>query len=318
MTVLVGINLKAEIVGIEVVEHKETLYYYALITHNKFLESMLGKKANDSFKLDQSIDNVSGATISSQAIANAVKKASYSVAVQHLGLSVPVEKKQIQFDLKEGILLVMYGLVLLGLWKNNPKLRYVTLAVSIIVIGFWLNAAVNVTNYGSLLLGYFPSVYDNIFWYLLIGGTIILTLIFNRHIYCMWLCPFLGIQELTAKIGGGNAGCSNKVKKNLQSIKYILTWGALALVFIFSNPGIASYEPFATMFGFQGSGVQWVIWFIVIVVSMFFYRFWCRLFCPVWVFYEAILKVRCTLTKVFKGGQPWKRNSISGKSASSD
>jgi len=74
LTALVGISLQAEIVGVKIVEHKETPYYYALITHKKFSESLLGKKANDGFKLNQSIDNVSGATVSSQAIISAVKK----------------------------------------------------------------------------------------------------------------------------------------------------------------------------------------------------------------------------------------------------
>lgn len=318
LTALVGINLQAEIVGVKIVAHKETPYYFALIAHKKFLESLSGKKANDGFKLNQSIDNVSGATVSAQAIISAVKKASHAIAVQQLGLNVPAEKKQVQFGIKEGILLATYGLILFGLWKKYLKLRYVTLAISTVVIGFWLNAAINITNIGSLLLGYFPSVFNDIFWYLLIGGTIILTFALNKHIYCIWLCPFLGIQELTAKIGGGNATCSYKVKKNLQQIKYLLTSAAIALVFIFNNPGIANYEPFAVMFAFQGSEIQWLILFIVIVVSLFFYRFWCQLFCPVGVVFETVLKLRGFFTGVFQGGYKWRRNSVFGKSASPD
>ncbi len=75
VSTMVGISLKGEVTGLKVVDHKETPGLGSEVVENlKFLEKFIGKKPDDPVKLGKDVDAVSGATISSRAITNAVRQ----------------------------------------------------------------------------------------------------------------------------------------------------------------------------------------------------------------------------------------------------
>lgn len=72
---MVGISLDGEVTGVKVVDHKETPGLGSEVVENlKFLEKFTGKKPNDPVKIGKDVDAVTGATISSKAITNAIRQ----------------------------------------------------------------------------------------------------------------------------------------------------------------------------------------------------------------------------------------------------
>ncbi len=138
------------------------------------------------------------------------------------------------------------------------------------------------------------------------GGALLMILFYGKNLYCYWLCPFGAIQEFATKIGGINIKLS---RRTLTVAKYIgpcLTWLALMIIFLTSNTTLASYEPFAAIFGLRGTPVQWFIMPTVILGSFFITRFWCRFFCPVGVVLKITGRIRAQAKRGLKGIKKWK------------
>ena len=74
------------------------------------------------------------------------------------------------------------------------------------------------------------------------------------------------------------------------------------IAFLTSNPALVAYEPFATLFGFKGTGVQWYLVSVAVIGSFLIPRFWCRFFCPVGAFLKQVLKFQKSIVQKIKMG----------------
>ncbi|NBJ15119.1 MAG: 4Fe-4S binding protein [Dehalobacter sp. 4CP] len=299
--IVTGIDPQGKIVGAVIANHKDTPSFIQILNDHKYLKQFIGKSIADPLSIEQDIDRVSGATYSSRGIAKAISQGSHAVARNQFGLDVQGEIVPFQFGLKEISVLSLVVLMLIGVVVKSKKLRWVTLIGSLVFIGFQFNTPISLANVAALLMGNFPSMRENLVWYVLLIGIPIITFILGRNVYCFWLCPFSAFQEIMAKIGGGNFKCCNKViEAKAAKIKYVLVYVALLGALLLKSPGFAGYEPFATLFGLQGFGIQWFILPVVIFTSLFISRFWCRFFCPGMVINEVILKLR-KIVGIIKG-----------------
>ncbi len=263
------------------IKHMETPSFYARLLKNDFHEQFTGKKITDSFIVHNDIDAVSGATVSSKAITKAIRNSAHSTGEKIFGLEIKDESYKWSFGIKEASLIIIYIFVLFGSMKKIPYLRYVTMAVSLILIGFWWNSPVSLSQIASIPLGYVPSLKTNLFWWLLVPGTILMTLLMRKNLYCYWMCPFGTLQEITSKISGINIKVNPVIARNTKYVINALLWFSLMIIFISANPASVGFEPFSTIFGFEGAGVQWFILPVVLFSSFAVKRFWCRFFCPV-------------------------------------
>jgi NosR/NirI family nitrous oxide reductase transcriptional regulator len=276
-----GINLQGKIIGVFIADHKDTPSFIDRIIEQKYLERFAGKAITDPLSIDRDIDRISGATYSSQGIAKAISLGSHAVARSQFGLDARDEAVPFKFGAKEIAVIVLVILMVIGVVLRQKKLRWVTLSGSLILIGFTYNTPISLANVAGLLMGNLPSVRENLVWYVLLIGIPVITLILGKNVYCFWLCPFGALQELTAKMGGGKLKCANKtIESRVSKIRYGLVYLALLGAFLTKSPGLAGYEPFATLFGLQGFGIQWLILPVVIFTSLLIKRFWCRFFCP--------------------------------------
>ncbi|NBJ14622.1 MAG: 4Fe-4S binding protein [Dehalobacter sp. 4CP] len=298
---VIGINLQGKIEGTVIANHKDTPSFIYGIISKKYLEIFIGKSITEPLSINQDIDRITGATYSSGGIAKAISLGCHAVARTQFGLNVTEEAEPFRFGLKEIFVVSLVILMLIGVCFKYSKLRWVTLSVSLVIIGFQYNTPISLANVCSLLMGNFPSVKANLVWYILIIGIPIITFIIGKNVYCFWLCPFGALQEITAKIGGGKFKCPNKsIEAKATQIKYGLAYLALLGAFILKSPSFAGYEPFATLFGRQGVGLQWFMLPVVLFSSLFISRFWCRFFCPVMVMNEVILLIRRSIRKIHR------------------
>lgn len=305
-TVATEVDAKGVIQRVLVLEHKETPAFFNNLQDEKYFKQFESVKVSSAFVLDEDIDGVSGATVSSKAFAQAVQAGGHNIGRELLNMSIPEKERAFIFGIKEAILIIFFVLVMIGSIKKIAVLRYVILAASGVILGFYLNSAISLSNIATILLGYFPSITDKAHWWILVGGTLVMILFYGKNLYCYWLCPFGAIQEFATKIGGINIKLSQRTVTVAKYIGPFLTWMALMIIFLTSNTTLASYEPFATIFGLRGTSVQWFIMPTVILGSFFITRFWCRFFCPVGVVLKIAGRIRAQAKRGLKGIKKWK------------
>ncbi|MDI6641405.1 MAG: FMN-binding protein, partial [Elusimicrobiota bacterium] len=189
---LVALSVDRKISSLLVIEHYETPQYVNNKKLTKFLLQFKGKSITDKFILNEDIDGITGATITSAAIINSVKESisRFSTAVlnSEMKYSKPVTKfKIVNFILLVAIfLLSIYGV---ACWKtlNKPRpsledlgkphsslkelgkvakgsvVRYALLGAGIVFLGFYTNTLLSIVNIISNITRKFPALPEGLF-----------------------------------------------------------------------------------------------------------------------------------------------------------
>ncbi len=293
------INSKGKILNIHVLEHRETPAFFLKLTQSEFFEQFKSMSVDSPFGIEEDIDGVSGATISSKAFARAIQNTSRDVAGLALNIDIPSRKIQWSINTKEIILLILFLMVFIGVSFKKPNVRFFTMALGLIFLGFNFSFPLSIAQISSIFLGYFPLPWENGLWWILISQIFLMILLYGKNLYCSWFCPFGALQEFLNRISGISLKLHPIVKQYGSYTGKFLTWLSLMVIFISRNPSRGSYEPFAAMFSFKGTGIIWYILPLILVTSIFIRRFWCRFFCPVAVALNKGCRAR---SKIFKKG----------------
>ena len=308
--VAVAVDEAGSVLGTTVIQHNETPSFYRRVLSRGFARSLAGKPYSDPFELGQDLDAVTGASATSRALAEAVREGARSVARTQLGRRVPEpQPPAIRFGVPEVAVLALYLAAFLGArrgFRYARPLRWATLSTGLLVLGFWYNMPLTLSKISSLLLGFWPSWRTDLYWYLLIGGLLLLTTTGKKNLYCGWFCPFGAAQEGLAAIGGARLTVPRRQRLLLLWVHRGLAWLALMLALGLRNPGVSSYEVFPTLFDFTGSWVLFALLGIVLVMSLFVRRPWCRFLCPLDPVYDSVLLARNRM------GELWKRARVGG------
>lgn len=282
--VLVGVDTEGQIVGVQVLEHRETPGFFRRLYEQTFFEQFLGRNYASNLSLGGDLDAVSGATISSEAVARAIREEVRALGSGPIGAEVPAASEPIQFGAPEVLLIALYTAGYVGHRSRNPKgkrwVRRGTLAAGAIGLGFMYNKPLTVANFISLLSGYWPDWHTNLYWFLLLGGVLFVTTAQAKNPYCSWFCPFGAVQEGLGRIGGAKLFYPRRWRSHLQWFQRGLALSAIVLGLALRQPGPASYEPFGTLFEFTGHWAQWVLLAMVLLGSLVVLRPFCNYLCP--------------------------------------
>ena len=260
--------------------HKETQAYLHNIKQQGFFRQFETRRADDALTPGFDVDAVSGATLSSNAVALSVNEVAHTVATQALELTPRKAELPGRMGIPELVLVALFVLGLLAsTFKKLARYRLLLLSAGIVILGFWLNRSFSLAYVLAACMGFFPSLAQNPGWYVVIAGALLPPLILGKNIYCTFVCPFCGLQELTHKISRVNLS-TGPLLKILRPLRFVFLFVALFIGFLFLNPSCGSYEPFGTVFGLNGEDFNWYLLFVALVASFFFHRFWCHVFCP--------------------------------------
>ncbi len=177
---------------------------------------------------------------------------------------------------------LLLSLVMAAFLLKSEALRWVTLAVTLIYLGFMDGGFLSVSHITSgIWVG--ANVYlSDLPLLIIVGFTLVTTLIWGR-VFCGYLCPFGALQDFLEWIVPKRfqrrvpAGVHERGLK----VKYVV----LALILI---PAIAGshvslyqyFEPFGTVFFRSSSLVLWSIAGTLLLASAVVPRFYCRYVCP--------------------------------------
>lgn len=293
---LVGMDPQGNIIGVKIVTQRETAGFFRLILSEGFPGQFVNHSFQDPLQIKIDLDAVSGATISAEGIAASTRQAVRLIAQQGLGSPLPAEKRAIKFGIPEITLLGLYAAGYIGhkhrssIWKK--RIRWGTMLVGMIVLGFVYTAPFTLAQVVSLLSGFWPDWHNNLYWYLLIGGIIFVTTVDAKNPYCSWFCPFGAFQECLAQFTGAKLYQPRQWNGFFTWLQRGLAFMAVLLGLALRRPGIAGYEPFATLFDQRGTPVEVAFLLLIILASLLMYRPFCNYLCPLDPVYDFIAESR--------------------------
>jgi hypothetical protein len=282
-------------------DDKETPAFIKKVREAGYKEQFIGKHVADDFIVGRDLDAVSGATVTSMAAAEAVRRGAHLAAEQKFGLKPTWAKVPWQVGLPELLVLAVFVLAFFRKVTSGKPWKYLYLAATIAVVGFYANASVSIGSIAALFMGYLPGIGDHLVWWILVAGTLLTIVVLGRNVYCYRICPFYGVEFLLQKISGNKMNPSRAVMKRTKSVANVLLWLSLMVIFLSRLPAAGAYEPFAMMFSLEGIGIQWYILPLSLIGSFFMTNFWCRFLCPAGNALSTLVRLRRRILAFFQG-----------------
>jgi hypothetical protein len=300
----VAVDPEGSIVGLSIVEERETPSYLGRVRGRGFVRSLVGKNPDEPFVVGEDVDAVTGATRTASAIVDAVRNGSRRVARDQLHREVPERRAPaVQLGFYELALTLLFVVGFVGLRSHGRSqrwLRWTSMLAGLVIIGFALNQPLTIAFVNRLLLGFWPAWQTHLYWYLLAGGIVLFIVVDGRNPYCEWFCPFGAAQECLGVVGGGRSRVPLRAREPLVWSQRGLAWLAIVLALLFRDPGISSYEIFGTLFEFVGSRLQFILLAVVVVIALFVRRPWCNLLCPLRPTTELLRLLRSWVKEAWK------------------
>jgi len=292
-----------------VLSHKETPAFMERLHRGNFFRQFGGKDVSDNFIVGDDVDAVSGASVSARGLTSAMRDAVHLGAVNHLKLEPTWRQPGWNVGVNEGVLVLLFVLAFIAGYRKDKIGKYAGRSVTVgalVFVGFYANASLSLANIAGIFMGYIPSLRQHPMWWIMMIGVLGSIVVMGRNIYCQRLCPFMVVQDLAQKISGVKLKIDSRFQRRARTLIFSLSWVALMLIFLTAHPALGSYEPFAMMFSLEGLGIQWYILPASLLGSLFVPRFWCRLFCPVGLYLNELVRLRRKIRTAFS------RKSIEG------
>lgn len=273
---------------------REDGYIHSMIHASSIeTESYLRKIANthyyDQYKhisLDKihEVDAISGATISSKAMAMTTTKLVnelYPFPLTDIIDRSGINNFEAQATLNWYWIPQIVIIFILFLYAYQKKLRkskrYVLLTsiASVAFIGFYLNDSFTYITFLHPFIGTSLSSFMGIYALFVLLGAI-----WGKNTYCKYICPYGNIQRLQLKIWKGTSSKFPLSNKWIKRIRFFILIGLIAGILAgFRN--LSHLEPYPYVFGIEIQSLWFFIFAVAaLLVNWIYPMIWCRLLCP--------------------------------------
>ena len=179
-------------------------------------------------------------------------------------------------------LAIILVLASVAFFSKVTLLRWVTLAATLIILGFGGGGFLSVSHITAGIKVGLGVYLEDLPLLLLVVFTVVTTLLWGR-VFCGFLCPFGALQDFMERIVPKTL--RRKFPHPVHESAVFLKYGVLGVVLVpaitGSDASIFQYfEPFGTVFFFSRSTVLWAIAGTVLVAAAIIPRFYCRYLCP--------------------------------------
>ncbi len=282
--------------NIQVLDHSETYSYYQKLQQQNFFGHLQGKHTAMSRRAN-TVDIVSGATVSCMAIVQAIEASYLEAEGQKPGVQMVAP------GWKEAVLLVLFinGIVLLKTQRPRLKKRvlWASQLISVIFLGAWLNNYLTLTQINALLMGHLPLSSGGLFLGLLLAGSILPPLLTGKNLYCQTVCPFGAAQRITGLLGNPRA-LMPPWHRGLKYLQWALTLVALSLALGLRSPAVSDYTIFDNFFRVGGPPLLVAVTVIMLLASLVVNRPWCHFLCPMEGIFRWLTLINKNVTQVWK------------------
>lgn len=277
---------------IQVMQSRETPAYLRMV--EGWIASLQGKNILDE-KDFQGVDGVTGATLTSNAILETVQTAGRGFASAALGKEVKAISEapsRARVDVNFWWLAGFFTVGVVARYWPNPWIRRGLLLASVGVLGFWLNLQYSTQQIFSILsFDGLPGLWTAPFFLVILLP--VLALVFG-NVYCGYVCPFGAAQELLGDLRPKRFATDpdKSVWRYARLVKYVLLFLLTALFAFTRDSAVLTADPLITFFGSARGGTVLILALIVLALSIFYHRFWCRNLCPAGAFLAMLKSVR--------------------------
>lgn len=177
------------------------------------------------------------------------------------------------------------ALALTSFFKKSEKLKWITMGIAVIYLGFFRSQLITVVNIFGLTVWNLPEFRHNMTWYLFATFTIVTTVLWGR-VYCGRVCAFGAMTQLMDKVVPQRLRFEvpKKLEQRANYIKYGLLGIAVLYFLITRDISIYRYiEPF-WMFSLQARIGFWIGLAVLLIATVFVRNLYCRFLCPVGAF----------------------------------
>ncbi len=185
------------------------------------------------------------------------------------------------------------GLALVSFHRKSVPLRYLTLAISVLYLGFAKSQLLSIVNVFSVFTWNLPVFRYSLAWYLFAGFGVVSTVLWGRF-YCGRVCAYGALTQLLDRVVPERlrVDVPRSLERPASLVKYGILAATLAYFLATKDQTIYRYvEPF-WMFGGQGTPVMWTALALLLVATVFVRNLYCRFLCPL----GATLGVLSTMT----------------------
>ena len=187
-------------------------------------------------------------------------------------------------------LILWYGFFGVGVGAFLLKLtsyRTPLLFLSAIILGFYLGGCPEPVGTPFYLISGGQTLFGTAL--ILFTIPVVLTFIVGRA-FCGWICPLGAVQELIHRKESPLRcyhGLPRSIDRPLKWLKFLVLIYFGYLSWVSSSNAFSKHEPFKTLFNLSGSSLSLWILALLLLLSIFISRPFCRYVCPL----GAILKI---------------------------
>ena len=283
---LIALDKEGKILQVKLLDNQETPGFLKRVTNAGYLESWNGLTVDEA--MQKNVDAVSGATYSSKGIQNSLKARLAVVSRQSVAETADNSALWPNICI---LIVVVLALVCFFNPQKTKTLRLITLLLSIGILGFWRNASMSLLKFYSWLTS---GISWPLEWVLIVifALAVLLPLLTGKAFYCTYLCPMGALQEMAGKACKKKANPSRKVTTVLLVIRKLFLLTLLVLVAAGAAIDLAFAEPFS-VFSVKSISVFSIVFAaVVMVVSLFINRAWCRFLCPTGLLFDLVRRIR--------------------------
>ena len=294
-------NANGEITSLEHISSEETSSYLDKIVKAGFYTQFSQLQLNN----PQTVDGVSGATITTTAISQNCTHISEKLFPTHLGNYVDVAQPfsfsvttifSNSWMIHIGVitLLFFYGFQK-TIIKKSKLITTIVRLISIAYIGFYLNNSFTYTTILHPFVGVSLSILSGAYLFLTIIGAI-----WGKNIYCKYVCPFGNTQCIASQYTGKKLKTKFFLSdKWLKSLRALISL-SLVTGIIMGYDKWKNFEPFPDTFGLNFISLWFFIAAFIVLISIRYPMLWCRSLCPTGWFLDGISDISNHKIKVSK------------------
>ena len=278
---------------VEICENRESRGYLNKVVNSGYLDLWDGLTPKEAATYN--VDAVSGCTFTSIAVEQ-------SLQIRMQDLSKEKGKMAIDRKLLARQICIVLVTILAAICFFNPNktkiLRYVTLLLSIAILGFWTNSLLSLALFYNWMTNGI-SLAIQLPLLIIAVLAILLPLFTKKSFYCQYLCPFGAAQEFVGVIGQKAKGKGQKTSSVKSKVfnffvvfRKVILLVLLLIVALGVGLDLSVVEPFP-IFNYQSIGFGVAIFAAVIIVaSVFIKKPWCNYLCPTGTLLESFRRLR--------------------------
>ncbi len=257
---------------VEVAENSETPSFLEMLTDKDFYNTWDGMTLEEA--ATKSVDAISGATYSSNAITRNVQSAAqYGANVDAAHIN-PFS----HFGLKDiiGVLVILLGMAISFIRPKNRAWEWIQMVLNVVVLGFWCCSFISL----SQLVAWAANGVTVSLSALLLIVVIVMPLLGRRGSYCHLLCPMGSAQQLLGALPLPKLKIGVEATKFLNNLRYYILVALLFMMWLGVGFDLMNYEIFSAFLLDAASTAVLIMAAIFLLLSIFIPRPYCRFACP--------------------------------------